>query len=613
MTSATASARYCSAIGDSRWFDARVEPFHFADTVESSRSTELYSEKPELGLTCTICNSQVGEDRNDLITHYKSDWHRHNLRRVLQGRPLLTEDEFEQKISDNEEVSSLDTESDEDGVPLSEGAHAYFICDGTVYSIYRCILMNNETVSDEVFRRPLNCAVFLLAGGHFCGGIFKNDNLVVHKSFHRYVVRAKQGGLQSASDARGTKAKSSGASLRRYNEKALKDEIQSLLASWAELLEETPLIFLRCSTLQRHIFFEKSKNYQLNKTDERLRTVPFGTRRPTVDELQQTWTRLKVILSHGTVDNFNEEMLKRKKLRKRRRHLVRRKISEGAKNGLSVGSSSESADDDDTSKVQQSKEVDKEKNESIERKQIADDIARVSKTEAQAIYSAVRLNSVSELHQVLDNAQDRQEDLLKYIRDANFPPAASTFLHIASRRGTVEILNELLLLGCDPAVKDSDGKVPYQLAQNRAVRQAFSKFRSEHLDAFNWNASQVPELVVLNEEHLAREAEKRRIQREKKKQRDKAKKAALLLKKAEQDEREKYLALSDPEKKVLVAERRLPTSLQTLCKIVENDGNRCFMCGTVLDAKPFEYCDCRFCSLPCLQQHRQQNPPQLTP
>lgn len=72
-----------------------------------------------------------------------------------------------------EEVSSLDTESDEDGVPLSEGAHAYFICDGTVYSIYRCILMNNEAVSNEVFRRPLNCAVFLLAGGHFCGGIFK--------------------------------------------------------------------------------------------------------------------------------------------------------------------------------------------------------------------------------------------------------------------------------------------------------------------------------------------------------------------------------------------------------------------------------------------------------
>lgn len=68
----------------------------------------------------------------------------------------------------------------------------------------------------------------------------------------------------------------------------------------------------------------------------------------------------ETILSHGTVDNFNEEMLKRKKLRKRRRHLVRRKISEGAKNGLSVESSSESADDDDTSKVQQSKEVGKE-------------------------------------------------------------------------------------------------------------------------------------------------------------------------------------------------------------------------------------------------------------
>lgn len=46
--------------------------------------------------------------------------------------------------------------------------------------------------------------------------------MTVHKTFHCYTVRAKQGGGQSARDAKGGNApKSAGASLRRYNEQAL--------------------------------------------------------------------------------------------------------------------------------------------------------------------------------------------------------------------------------------------------------------------------------------------------------------------------------------------------------------------------------------------------------
>ena len=47
--------------------------------------------------------------------------------------------------------------------------------------------------------------------------------LVVHKTFHSYTVRAKQGGSQSSRDNKsggGSHPKSAGASLRRYNEAA---------------------------------------------------------------------------------------------------------------------------------------------------------------------------------------------------------------------------------------------------------------------------------------------------------------------------------------------------------------------------------------------------------
>lgn len=73
-----------------------------------------------------------------------------------------------------------------------------------------------------------------------------------------------------------------------------------------------------------------------------------------------------------------------------------------------------------------------------------------------------------------------------------------------------------------------------QVAQNRAVRQTFIKFRSEHPDTFNWNVSQIPELAVKTEEQLAREAKRKQIQREKRKQRDKAKKIAQRQERVEQ-------------------------------------------------------------------------------
>ncbi|EJW73705.1 hypothetical protein WUBG_15385, partial [Wuchereria bancrofti] len=213
----------------------------------------------------------------------------------------------------------------------------------------------------------------------------------------------------------------------------------------------------------------------------------------------------------------------------------------------------------------------------------------LSDVNVQALYASIRLNSVSKLHQLLESNEERKEKFLKYIREVRFPPTSSTFLHVVARRGAVEIMEELLLLGCDPTVKDSDGKVPYQVAQNRAVRQAFSKFRSEHPDAFNWNISQIPELAVLSEEQLAKEAEKKRVQREKKKQRDKAKRIVKHQERIEQEQRQKYLALSDREKRALAAERRLAASLQKGCQIVENDGSRCFKVSYCLVIKLINY------------------------
>lgn len=45
--------------------------------------------------------------------------------------------------------------------------------------------------------------------------------VVAHKTFHRYTVRAKRGTAQGLQDAQGRASRSAGANLRRYNEAML--------------------------------------------------------------------------------------------------------------------------------------------------------------------------------------------------------------------------------------------------------------------------------------------------------------------------------------------------------------------------------------------------------
>ena len=66
-------------------------------------------------------------------------------------------------------------------------------CDNSqVYSIHKAILPDfNE-------KSALKWAVFMLGGGHFAGAIFNKGIAILHKTFHCYTVRAKQGGSQGS-------------------------------------------------------------------------------------------------------------------------------------------------------------------------------------------------------------------------------------------------------------------------------------------------------------------------------------------------------------------------------------------------------------------------------
>lgn len=43
--------------------------------------------------------------------------------------------------------------------------------------------------------------ILMTAGGHFAGAVFRGKDVLSHKTFHRYTVRAKRGTAQGARDS----------------------------------------------------------------------------------------------------------------------------------------------------------------------------------------------------------------------------------------------------------------------------------------------------------------------------------------------------------------------------------------------------------------------------
>lgn len=329
-------------------------------TLERGRQLEVTKDENEMQIqqrsdfttvsekmSCNYCETEF-ESRDDQKRHYKSDWHRYNLRQRLKGCKSVSEEQFEdlsgsvssisgsESDDDDSEAdshatskpigiaarfqrkvdapmtgSSTDSESD-DNITPDERARRHpkiFLKNslGDLISIYRCVVYHKQvqpsTHSDMIgmvtdIPIHMKWAVLMSSGGHFAGAIFERDKVLVHKTFHRYVVRAKRGTTQSRKDGQGNAPKSAGASLRRYNEAALKEDVRDLLISWEEHVKSCDLIFLRAPGFNKKIFYS-GKAPPLDKTDKRIRMIPFQTRRPTHNEVQRVHQMLASIECYG--------------------------------------------------------------------------------------------------------------------------------------------------------------------------------------------------------------------------------------------------------------------------------------------------------------------------
>ncbi|EFJ43803.1 hypothetical protein VOLCADRAFT_106637 [Volvox carteri f. nagariensis] len=503
----------------------------------------------ESGAVCLTCGIGVGcpgfSSPTEQREHFKTDWHRYNVKRRLVKQPAISEEQFERILEQDTEVSisgsesgsseddGLDVEDGEggrgDGLGMADAGHGrkgtqaaastiprvtFQAADGSLFTVWRCLLRQDHVKAPqgqpsspgellgELRRLRAACGswmVVLLRGGHFAATVFKarearplnsakhdTDGLdcfdvTAHKTFHRYVVRAKAGGKQSTKDATGKYARSAGSRLRRYNEAALVRDIQELLASWANHVESADLIFVHAPASNARSLFSEGQTTLL-PSNPRLRRVPFVTHRPTFSETKRVLRLLCAVFRPDAV----EQLLQ----------------------------------------AQRSAHAEKEAE--------AAAAAAAGALEAAKLGSTAAVDNTGPSTSGTSTGPHKEEQPQHGAAEA---AAASTGtaaaggniategpLHKAAKAGDAPRVQRLLDSGHDPSIRDAKGRTPYALAADKDTRDVFRRFMAQNMDRWNYAAAGIPS--PLTEEMEAAQQAKKAAHKAKLKAKDAERKAA---------------------------------------------------------------------------------------
>ncbi|XP_023935597.2 ankyrin repeat and zinc finger domain-containing protein 1 [Bicyclus anynana] len=611
------------------------------------------------GNCCSCCGVGPFASRAQQTAHYKHHWHTHNLKRKLFGKAALTLGQFSSRNEDSS-VSGSDSETEgSSSNPASElfaaatrHCKAFFSNHkGKVFCIYRCILHHKkeelstdggDTWVERCQRLSIagyqRWAILMVSGGHFAGAIFSGGVAVVHKTHHSYVTRRGQGQAQVNRDQHGNAPRSAGASMRRYNQAQFLQHVQDIVASWIDDLKGCYLVLYRAvGSLNQSALF--GKNSPLTREDPRVRALPFPTRKPTYKEVKRVHETVASVEVYDSMELFQRALIastsktavktgtdsnidRNKKTQKSPSKPIDRAksrerpprelptqivsseddgpcfidsetpagwiktLSEQSSNGVITNSRkdllNDCAVDNSSDSDQENVSARKERNVKLKKKKKVEE-KQPKKAPLKISANIKKLWKIASGKDVISLETIREEFAAEELRAAcNAPDPAdgNTALHKAAIADKPHMVTEILTAGGDPCLRNHALQTPYAAAPHPDTRVAFRLFQAQFPDKYNYSKSQIPGPVT--PEQLEQEREKKAQQKKAKRQREKEKQV-------EKNKLNKFLHMTDVQK-------------------VRADLMMCFLCGSKLPRPPFEYSNFTFCSIKCLQNHRNLRP-----
>ena len=482
-----------------------------------------------------------------------------------------------------------------------------FNWDDQFYKIYYSLLCHrkNDTVTDEIIterfrniasfgkkKEPKFCAriaVFLYTAQHFAGAVFEgvDGEMVLHKTYHRYTVRAKQGTIQGVRDGKGNAPKSLGASLRRYNQIALFNDVEKLLLEWGEQLRRCHTIFYRAAQYNRNVF-DKLKSDYLRGYENKLVSVPLTTYRPTLKECKRVYQILTAFKpsDKAEFEEFRKSTVIPENLTQEEIHHSLPSVNPRSIPNSHLKRKDVSSGDDIV----------------IEKKLWYDDENQVM----HHVIHAIKDNNFEKFSALLSGQTDfSPSDIIYHIKLVD----GDTLLHLAAVSPDVQFLTVLLEKGCNPELCNKYLKTPYDVTISKEHRNILRRFMADNPDQWDYKKAKIPS--PLTREMEAKQAQKKqakkKAERESKKIRSQERKITEDRRKKQEDEdlikvvRDlRTKSLTSREKCLLAAESRLAAEQG----LRGSTSGSCTVCHTGLDGLvPFEKNNLKFCSINCVKEN----------
>ncbi|GAM20943.1 hypothetical protein SAMD00019534_041180 [Acytostelium subglobosum LB1] len=582
-----------------------------AATTDTTVTTPVVVQPPtsssEFDHVCNSC-AQRFNDRELRNTHYRSPFHRYNLRLRMANMPPVSPADFATMLReaasapDNSDDSSDDSSSDEDDderlykkitkdgqIETRDGTDAsgqnYLFYDQQEplspklsfiqrdlklqFTIWRCILTGASPKDQRVMEDPQlikqfydicktttsKWAVLLCSGGRFSGAIYTapTGKAIEHKTLHRYTVRKGQGGSQAKKDQEGGCAGSAGSRLRRYNEKRIREEVLAILKGWQGHLKECFKIFIFAPRgLTRDIILPPDHSGPIAPNDPRVQVLPFPIIRPTYAENQRVSSQLFTV----DIDLFEE---------------------------LPITTSIPSAGDQQQQQDEQEQQEIKKRKELQRQVEKTSNITKREKTayETDPLFEATRKRDIVTVKRLLEEdesyelpiptnrdsvltplyiaVEQKDTKMVEYLVKAlpsdldvcipswNF----RTALHRAANDGNLELVKILMDAGADPTVEGFRKETVYELANSQKIRDFLREWAGDNLTKWNYQKARIPPLT---KEMIAEREENKKKKKKEQKEKEKIKKAQDKINKEEEARRQK---IEDEAKTAKLAELKL--------------------------------------------------------